>query len=180
MLVIRYADISDAAGIGKVHAESWRSAYRGIVRDEYLDAIDVDEWSERQRRNMAAAPDNLVSFVAETEGQVVGWAAGGPNRGPEPDYAGELYAIYLLPGHQRGGIGLKLTVATARWLMEAGMGSMIVWVLGENQQARRFYEALGARYGRERRVQIGGAWLTEVSYGWADLNGLCTPLQAVQ
>ena len=129
---------------------------------------------------MAEAPDNLVSFVAETGGQVVGWTVGGPNRGPEPDYAAELYAIYLLPEHQRGGIGLKLTVAAARWLMEAGMGSMIVWVLGENHQARRFYEALGARYGRERRVQIDRAWLSEVSYGWADLNGLCTPRQEVQ
>lgn len=53
--------------------------------------------------------------VAEAEGQIVGWAAGGPNREPGPDYAGELYAIDLLPEHQRRGIGLKL-----RWRPPVG------------------------------------------------------------
>lgn len=143
MSLIRHADTGDAAGIGKVHAESWRTTYRGIVPDRYLDAIDEDEWSERQRRNLTEAPDDVVSLVAEVEGQIVGWAVGGPNREPDLDYAGELYAIYLLPEHQRSGIGLRLTVDT-------GMGSMAVWVLAENHQARRFYETLGAEYFSER------------------------------
>lgn len=174
MFLIRHADIGDAADIGKVHAESWRTTYRGIVPDAYLDAIDEDEWSERQRRNLTEAPDDMVSLVAEVEGQIVGWAAGGPNREPDLGHAGELYAIYLLPGHQRSGIGLRLTVATARWLTETGMESMAVWVLAENHQARRFYEALGAEYCREREVEFGGADLTEVAYGWSDLRYLCT------
>lgn len=173
MVLIRQADVCDAAGIGKVHAESWRTTYRGIVPDTFLDAIDEDEWSERQRRNLADAPQNVVSFVAEVEGQIVGWAVGGPNREPKLDHAGELYAVYLLSGHQREGIGLELTVATARWLADNGMDSMVVWVLTANQQARRFYEALGGEYCQEREAEIGGAHLSEVSYGWSDLTHLC-------
>lgn len=174
MSLIRHADIGDAAEIGKVHVESWRTTYRGIVPDRYLDAIDEDEWSERQRRNLTEAPDDVVSLVAEVEGQIVGWAVGGPNREPDLDYAGELYAIYLLPGYQRSGIGLGLTVAVARWLTDAGMESMAVWVLAKNHQARRFYEALGASYCQEREVEIGGADLAEVAYGWSDLSRLET------
>ncbi len=174
MVVIRYADIGDADSIGRVQAESWRSTYSGIVPDDYLAAINVEEWSERQRRNMAEAPDDVASFVAETEGQVVGWAVGGPNREPEADYAGELYAIYLLPDHQRRGVGLELTVAIARWLVEQAMGSMILWVLAENHQARRFYERLGGQYCGERQVKIGDASLLEVAYGWADVRILFT------
>lgn len=112
--------------------------------------------------------------MAEVEGQIVGWAVGGPNREPDLDHAGELYAIYLLPGHQRSGIGLRLTLATARWLMDIGMESMAVWVLAENHQARRFYEALGAEYCREREVEVGGAYLDEVAYGWSHLGYLFT------
>ena len=115
-----------------------------------------------------------MSFVAEVEGQIVGWAVGGPNREPRLDHAGELYAIYLLSGHQRNGIGLELTVATAHSLADAGMDSMVVWVLAANQQARRFYEALGGEYFQEREVEIGGAHLSEVSYGWPDLSRLIT------
>ena len=174
-VLIRHAVIDDAAGIARVRAESWLGAYRGIVPDEFLDAIDVGEWSERQRRNMENVPDDLVSFVAETQGQVVGWAAGGPNREDDPDYSGKLYAIYLLPEHQRRGIGLKLMAATARWLIGEGMDSMIVWVLAENHPARRFYEALGGQYVREHQIEIGGVWLPEVSYGWSDLGTLVGP-----
>ncbi len=172
MVVIRNAEIEDAAGIARVRAESWRSAYRGIVPDEFLDAIDVNEWSERQRRNMEEVPDNLVSFVAETKGLVVGWAVGGPNRDVTFDYAGELYAIYLLPEYQRRGIGLRLTAATVRWLVGEGLSSMILWVLRENHPARRFYEALGGRLCGERQTRITGAQLPEVAYGWPDLSAL--------
>ncbi len=172
MFLIRHADVGDATGIGSVHAESWRTTYRGIVPDAFLEAIDVDKWSERQRRYMTEAPDDAVSLVAEVDGQIVGWAVGGPNREPELDHVGELYAIYLLAEHQRRGLGLKLTVATARWLMDAGMESMAVWVLADNHKARRFYEALGAEYCQEREVDIGGADLAEVAYGWSDLSRL--------
>ncbi len=179
MFLIRHADVGDAAGIGIVHAESWRTTYRGIVPDAYLDAIDIDEWSERQRRSLAEAPHDVVSLVA-VEGQIVGWAAGGPNREPELDHAGELYAVYLLPEHQRKGIGLKLTVAIARWLMDTGMESMAVWVLADNQTARRFYEALGAEYCQERESKLGGANLAEVAYGWSDLSRLDVPNQGAE
>lgn len=171
-VLIRHAEIDDAAGIARVRAESWLGAYRGIVPDEFLDAIDVGEWAERQHRNMENVSGDLVSFVAETQGEVVGWAAGGPNREDDPDYSGELYAIYLLPERQRRGIGLNLTAATARWLIGEGMDSMIVWVLAENHPARRFYEALGGQYVRDHQIEIGGARLPEVSYGWRDLGKL--------
>ena len=55
MALVRYATIDDA-GIGRVHAESWRGAYRGIVPNDFLDSIDVDEWSERRRQDMEEMP----------------------------------------------------------------------------------------------------------------------------
>lgn len=174
MVVIRYAEIRDADSIGRVQAESWRSTYRGIVPDGYLDAINDEEWSQRQRQNLADAPDDVVSLVAETEGRVVGWVVGGPNREPHPDYTGELYAIYLLPDHQRRGIGLELTVAIARWLVGRAMDSMVLWVLAENHGARRSYERLGGQHCGERQVQIGDASLLEVAYGWDEVRSLLT------
>lgn len=172
MPVIRCANIEDAAGIARVRAESWRAAYRGIVPDEYLDAIDVAEWSERQRLNMENQPADLVSLVADDAGLIVGWAALGPNRETDTPFAGELYAIYLLPDYWRRGIGRMLINASAQTLLERGMHSMILWVLADNEPARRFYEVLGGQYVSERSISIGGEELPEVSYGWQDLSSL--------
>ncbi len=175
MVQVREANIGDAAGIARVRAESWRAAYRGIVPDEFLDAIDVTEWAERQRRNMENEPAGLVAFVATIQGEVVGWAACGRNREKDTAYAGELFTVYLLPAHWRRGIGRLLMKAAAQSLIEQGMDSMILWVLAENWPARHFYEALGGQYVSERGIEIGGVCLREVSYVWDDLSPLVSP-----
>ncbi len=48
---------------------------------------------------------------------------------------------------------------------------MLVWVLADNPM-RRFYEALGGRLLREKKVEIGGVALDEVAYGWRDTAAL--------
>ncbi len=57
--MIRPATDADAAAIRAVQIQSWREAYRGIVPDSYLDALDPEfaEW----RRNIASG---LGVFVA--------------------------------------------------------------------------------------------------------------------
>ena len=172
MLVIRRAVLDDSPAIGRVRAESWRATYRSIVPDAFLDAIDPVRWGERQRGLMQNAPSENVDLVAEADGRIVGWAAGGANRDEDTGYRGELYAIYIMPGWQRQGIGLKLIRAIAQHLQALGMASMIVWVLAANLPARRFYEELGGLLGQERLDRIGGVQLLEVSYGWDDLDSI--------
>ena len=172
MIVIRRPTLDDAAGTARVHALSWKSAYRGIVPDEFLDAIDVEEWAERHRRSMVEDPEDFVSYLAEVDGEIVGWALGGPNRDPALDYAAELFTLYLLPNYTRQGIGRRLMRAVAESLVESGFGSMVLLVLADNWPARRFYESLGGRCVSEKEHPIGGVSLMEVAYGWKDLRWL--------
>ena len=155
-----------------VQVASWRDTYRGIVPQEFLDSIKVGDWTERRFRELVSSRVGTCSHVAEVENEVVGWAYSGPNRDQDLTYAGELYAIYLLPEYQRRGIGLALTVAAAASLVESGMSSMLLWVLAENWPAHRFYEALGGEYICEQQIAIGNVPLLEVSYGWKDLSHL--------
>lgn len=62
-----------------------------------------------------------------------------------------------------------LTVAAAD--LQAGLPSMLVWVLAANP-ARSFYERLGGKRVRGSRIEIGGELLDEVGYGWADTRAL--------
>ncbi len=56
--VVRYreATAEDALAVATLHAESWRTHYRGAYRDEYLDGPVLEErtgvWSERVRASL--------------------------------------------------------------------------------------------------------------------------------
>ena len=106
---------------------------------------------------------------------MVGFAAAGPERSGDPNYRGEIYAIYVSPSHQRRGCGRELMTAATRRLATAGFASMLLWVLEDNAAARAFYAMLGGVVLRRQPIQVGDAELTEVAYGWSDLAVLLKP-----
>ena len=121
---------------------------------------------------IANAPVTASTFIAESsDGEVIGFAHGGPERAGDRTYQGELYSIYLLESHQRQGVGRRLVSAVAQRLVGAGFRSMLVWVLEGNGPARRFYESLGGRRVGSQIITIGGKDVVEVSYGWQDIAG---------
>ncbi len=177
---IRLAQPSDAGGIARVHVDSWRSTYRGMMPDSYLAGLSYEQRENYWRSLLMHSPETPQSiYVAEDDaGTIVGFACGGIEREHDPVYRGELYAIYLLADHQKQGIGRELTQAVAQRLLDAGIDSMLVWVLAENP-SRAFYESLGGQYVREKPIMIGDVTLTEVAYGWRDLQSLITPTSNV-
>jgi L-amino acid N-acyltransferase YncA len=168
---IRAAKPEDAAAISRVHAETWRTTYKGILPDDYIGKFTADA-RERSWGSILGAPArrDFVCVAEDEEGAIVGFVSGGPARGTK-DFAGELYAVYLLDIYQRRSIGRRLAAALARRLLGAGHRSMIVWVLAENP-SRDFYSALGGMLVGEKPAEIAGANLTEVAYGWSDIRRL--------
>jgi ribosomal protein S18 acetylase RimI-like enzyme len=174
-VMIREARIVDAAGIARVHVESWRTTYRGIVPAAYLDALSVENRQRGWERQLAAAADTIDVFVAEEvpSGEIVGFVSGGPEQtGTEAAFPWELHAIYLLADRQRRGVGRRLTAALVERLRQRGAASLLLWVLKQNLPARHFYEALGGSVVRERTITIGGLELAELAYAWRDLAAL--------
>ena len=177
-VTIRAADQADGGPIARVHIDSWRTTYEGIVSAEYLAGLSYRD--RESRWNEALTTDHLATgiFVAETAGgDVVGFADGGPEREGNRTYRGELYAIYVLQEHQNRGLGRHLVSAVAQRLLDDGFSSMLVWVLEDNRRACRFYESLGGEWVARKTVAIGGADLKEVSYGWRDIADLVVGLQ---
>jgi GNAT superfamily N-acetyltransferase len=169
-MIIRPARIEDAAGIARVHIDSWRSTYKGIVPDDYLASMSYEERTQRWRTGLSNPSRIAYDFVAEDEtGQIIGFISGGRTQEPDPVYKGELYAIYLLQQWQGQGTGRCLTETLVEKLLQTGIDNMLVWVLAKNP-ARKFYEALGGQFLRTKQVMIGGATLEEVAYGWTDIR----------
>ncbi|MCL6454130.1 MAG: GNAT family N-acetyltransferase [Alicyclobacillus sp.] len=173
-MTIRRATPADAAAVARVHVDSWRTTYRGIVPNDFLDGMSYEASAARWQRLFAAGDPDYAMFVATVgDGTVIGFANGGHIRTADPEFSGELYALYLLATHQRQGIGAQLWQAVANHLVRRGMDSLLVWVLAENS-ACRFYEAMGGQPMREAEAEIGGKRLREIGYGWRELKaGRC-------
>ncbi len=188
-MLIRKALPSDAAGITRVHIDSWRTTYRGLVPDEYLDGLSCERGVANWDSLLRNPAEGCSVFVVEgPSGNIVGFASAGPARpataaatsgseappGYPPGHApheGEIYAIYLLVEHQRRGLGSRLLQAAAAELSAQRMRSMIIWVLAGNP-SRLFYEALGGREVGRQDIVIGGVVLEEIAYRWPDLGAL--------
>ena len=168
-MLIRAANIDDAAAISAVHIDTWKTTYRGMVPDYIIDDLDYVKNNERWRQTLSFL-DNQQTFVAVTDdGRIAGFTSAGPNRNTQYKFDSELYAIYILKKYQRLGAGTALVYEVARWLDSQEYRSMIIWVLKDNP-ARKFYESLGGKYVNLEKVEIGDALLDEVCYGWDDLK----------
>jgi GNAT superfamily N-acetyltransferase len=168
MFSIRLATLDDAAAIAHVHVESWRTTYAGIMPGEYLAALKEADRATGWREQLS---NNLVVSVADLDSEVVGFITGGPIREPIQSYDAELYAIYLLQSAQGQGIGTALLHEVVTSLLSKGFRSMVVWVLEQNP-AKHFYIHTGAELLTSKEIEIGGATLAEVAYGWPDLGSL--------
>ena len=169
---IRLATVEDAAGIAKVHVDSWRTTYKGIIPDDFLANLNYESRETAWKRSLTEDSHSNFVYVAEDEsGQIVGFVLGGAERAGDKGFSGELYAIYLFASYQGQGIGRALTAAIAQRLKQEGMNSMLVWVLANNP-SRKFYERLGGQPVHEKTENVGGVPLVEIGYGWQDIEPL--------
>jgi ribosomal protein S18 acetylase RimI-like enzyme len=168
---IRPAQPGDARPIAHVQVASWRTTYRGIVPDRFLDALDEEGRAESWMQQISDAAKCLL--VAEDTDGIFGFVCGGAVRETAGDCDGELYAIYLLQESQRQGTGRALTRALADNLHGRGFKSMLAWVLEANP-AVHFYQRLGALPVARKLIHIGGEDLPELALAWPSLDVLRT------
>lgn len=177
-ITIRPATAADARGIAQVRIDTWRSAYRGLVPDTYLDAMDVDQSVALWERVLGAAGDAASVFVADHDGEIVGFAAANRLEEPKHGLDAELSAAYVRRDFQRAGIGRKLVDAVARAQRAKGATGLIVWSIAGNKGARAFYESLGGTLIVEQPFEWDGVPLTEAGYAFPDIDALiraCEP-----
>lgn len=173
-VVLRLAALEDAPAIAAVHVGSWRTTYTGIVAQEYIDALSVDDRTALWERRLRGDGADVATFVAESPGRaLLGFGHGGPIREPQLPFDAELYALYLLQAAQGQGLGNRLVMAWAGHALARGLRSGVVGVLAANP-ACRFYERLGAKRVKERMHTIGSVSYPAVFYGWDDLRDLVT------
>lgn len=149
-------DIDAVCGI---YAASWKSAYRGIIPQEFLDNIDKEKWRE------GIQSSELISLVMLNGAEMIGTASYCASRFMSLKGFGEIVSLYLLSDYWGSGYGGQLLQAAVDGLAELGYTYVFLWVLEENMRARAFYEKFGFQNsGDYLNDNIGGKDLRELRY----------------
>ncbi len=176
-IVYRKAAAEDAPAVARVHVESWRKSFAGIVPQEFLDNLTVEKREPAFRQRFDETDYKM--FVAETaQSGIVGFADFGEARESGFGFEAELYAIYLLPEFQGKGIGENLFRLCQKEMIADGFDSMYLMALSVSPY-KSFYEEMGGQI-----VGTGNHFLALVEYetfiyGWKDLREITEPASSI-
>lgn len=162
-MIIRSARLDDAFRIASIHVRAWQVAYRGIVPDEFLDALSVEQRHTRWQQNLEAG--DSLTWVAEDCDIALGWISAARSRDIDAvPSTGEIWGIYVDPGHWRKGVGRALCAAAEQELRNQRFTALTLWVLKNNQRAIEFYVANGFAVDacKDRMIERGGKALLEM------------------
>lgn len=136
---VRPVELADGPALGAAHVQAWQEAYRGIMDDTILRALDPVDRGARWMRAISSMPPTQRTFVADhvETGALVGFATVDDSRDPEPVTPRELWAINVLQDHHGTGV--------AQALLDAALGDedASLWVVDRNARAIAFYRRNG-------------------------------------
>jgi len=141
---IRRATRGDVQAVARLHAESWRSAYRGSLSDDYLDErVFADRFSLWSKK-LSSRDDALLVLLASRDAEPIGFVC--VILDEDPTWGALLDNLHVLPGWKGKGLGRRLMAEAARWVAGRRPGSPLhLWVIEANEEARSFYGRLGGK-----------------------------------
>lgn len=163
---------ADAADLARVHVQSWRETYRGLLPQEGLERMTVASHARRFRADLMRARKGHVTLLAENAAGLAGYSSGALLTGEARAADAEVFTLYVLRSAQGAGVGRALFSSAARVLKAEGAGSLMVFVLTRNLPARRFYERMRGEAFAEVASVGWGEGLTETAYRWPEIGVL--------
>ncbi|MEJ1995367.1 MAG: GNAT family N-acetyltransferase [Limibacillus sp.] len=172
---LREARAEDAEAIAALHAESWRSTYRGILSDDYLEG-EIHEERARFWRDFLARrhPGDLV-ILAEGDEGLLGFIA---LVDEDPDYDALIENLHVEPEQRGSGLGRKLLAEACRRLIAQGKNSVCLWVFDDNAAAFAFYLRLGGKVDKKTSDPDAPPSEADSRIGWHDLPALLAACEA--
>jgi GNAT superfamily N-acetyltransferase len=168
-MIIDYAETTaiDVDALARLHVDSWRSAYRGMLPDAFLDGpVEANRYQLWQERAGLPAHERPVIITAHRDGVLAGFACVFPHA--DAEWGALLDNLHVSPVLRGHGIGQTLFERVRRVPHSAGTrASLHLWVLEANAPARRFYERLDGVAVDNAVTEIApGITVAEIRYAW--------------
>ena len=161
-VTIRPAKPEDAYERAVCHVSSWRSAYKNIVPDEVLDNLSVEDGVEKFKKYLENK--NSFFYCAIYDDRIIGHFNFCKSRDEDKLNAGEIVGFYSIEEFWGKGVGREMMNFATDKLKHMGYDEIILWVLEDNNSARRFYEKCGFIFDGTRKEIIIGKSLIEIRY----------------
>ncbi|MEN8235068.1 MAG: GNAT family N-acetyltransferase [Actinomycetota bacterium] len=158
-IALREAVMSDAHPIAVVHVRSFQAIYRRILPNHVLDCLSVTARARIWAQRIADADaDQRRVVVADLDGRVAAFLYFGltPDDDDSVGRTGHVFSIHTDPNLTGSGIGTTLMEYAASEMADAAFADATLWVVAENDGARRFYDRLGWHTDGARRTELLG------------------------
>ncbi len=136
LVAVRRGTPDDVPALAAVHVQAWRETYPGILSDELLANLRVEDHERLWTKILTGEwADGVV--VGLLDGVVAGFAFAYPGQDPDAPRGLELNMIYALERAKGTGLGQEM--------LDAAIGDRpaLVWVAINNPRARAFYARNG-------------------------------------
>jgi ribosomal protein S18 acetylase RimI-like enzyme len=155
--LVREPRHEDVEGFATLHVRVWQQAYRGIMTEEAVESLSVDDFRPRwytvtKAYAQGTVPDDGRAVrVALLGDEPAGFIMVGPGMDDDAPSPRQVWSLNVAPEHQGTGIAQRLLDETL------GEGPAYLWVAKGNDRAVRFYERNGfVLDGTESAVQHDG------------------------
>lgn len=168
--MIRQAKIGDEKELAKIVIDSWKTAYRGIIEDDYLANLNYQEKEEKQRKHITEQ-DQRGSYIYVYEDDVINKILGFIILGPPQEkemvnFDMEIYALYVEMNNKYRGIGTKLINFAKNKMILLGHKNIFLWCLSDNLSGIRFYKKMGGVILKEKDLVVGNQSVKDMALGF--------------
>jgi len=160
-MLIRKAELKDAADLAKIKCDTWKASYKHIIDADTLQKeMQIAAHEKKFANQLESSDKNSVYFVAENErNEVLGYilllTKTDNSRDDEGSFIGKtlksmqvgsalLSAIYVLPQEQGKGIGRALLDYAKSFCRNKGITEIFCECFAENQSGMKFHLKNGA------------------------------------
>ncbi|MGF1701382.1 GNAT family N-acetyltransferase [Photobacterium makurazakiensis] len=166
------ADKSHAEKIAQLHATSWQTIYKGLLKADYLEHSVFSERTQLWQKRFSEPQANQRVFIAVQNDVLCGFICCYID---EDDSWGTLIEnLHVNPQFKGQGIGRSLLqYAVKQTANETNLDGLYLEVLAENTSAQAFYHHLGADKAKAQQWQAPeGSTVDEFVYRWDTVSTL--------
>lgn len=153
------AKVEDAQSIVKISLEIWRTTYKGLIKDEIIEAR-FNTLNNRIEKTIDLIKNGNEFIVAEINHEIIGYVQYRELIDNKYIESGQIKALYIKDIYQRIGIGQVLFLNALNELRLMGFKKVVIDCLIGNS-ANEFYLKMGTKIDSQKEELFMGEILKE-------------------